>query len=78
MARFTRIWRSKWLTDDAETLSEMTEKLLGAAKELDEMRLAGIELEGPVQDDYGFLVTDDPEVAERFGFLEEELEDEDD
>lgn len=75
MARFTRIWRSKWLTDDAETLSEMTEKLLGAAKELDEMRLAGIELEGPVQDDYGFLVTDDPEVAERFGFLEEELED---
>lgn len=60
------------MADGAETLGEMTEKILDAAKELDEMRCAGIQLEGAVQNDYAFLVTEAPEVAERFGFTPDE------
>ena len=37
------------------------------------MRDAGVRLAGPVEDDYAYLITGDPGVAERYG-LEEDLE----
>ena len=75
-------WRSKGLTDGAETIDEMIGKLQSTVEELKQMRDAGITLEGCVGDDYGTLVTEDPEVAKQFGLEEwedpEEEEEEND
>jgi hypothetical protein len=65
-------WRCKWLADEAESIPQMVQKLRQAADELEEMHGAGVVLDNPVRDDYAFLSTEDPAVAERFGFYEVE------
>jgi hypothetical protein len=39
------------------------------------MHDAGVRLAGAVEDDYAFLITTDPGVAEQYGFEEDEIED---
>jgi hypothetical protein len=73
---YTSIWRNKWLTSSATSLTEMAAMLRGAAENLESMAAAGVRLDtGGMEDDYALLSTEDAAVAQRFGF---ELEDEDD
>jgi hypothetical protein len=76
--RYEYLWRNKWLTANAKTLDDMIVILRAAADELQAMRDAGVWLEdnGSQEDDYAFLYTTDPQVAEKFGFQLEEFEDE--
>ena len=72
--RYTRLWRNKFLTVDAKNLHNMVVILESAASELDEMFQTGAVTlqEDGVEDDYATLVTNDPEIAKKFGFDEEE------
>jgi hypothetical protein len=70
-------WCSKWLVDGAETIDAMIECLQAEINELREMKEAGVELDGPVDDGHARLITDDPEVAEKFGFDEVKFDDDD-
>ena len=59
----------------------MIESLRAAADQLDEMRKAGVTLEGDgAEDDYATLATTDPTVASKFGMEDEReyLDEEDD
>jgi hypothetical protein len=69
---FEFVWRNKWLTADAHSLADMADKLDAAANQLREMHRAGVTLANgdDIADDYAYLVTADPVVAERFGFHE--------
>src|SRR5215218_1915614 len=64
------VWRNKWLTAKAESIGDMIGSLQAAADELREMKSRGVTLDqgGGVGDDYATLITDDPSVAEEFGF----------
>lgn len=73
---YTTLWRAKWLADGCKTLSAMAKALRDEAARLDRMDACGIRLDGEVEDDYGTLVTTDPEVAEKFSFGLEDLDDE--
>lgn len=75
--RYYLLWRNKWITAHAETIDDMINGLEGGAEELRKMRDAGIVLDGGAEDDYAYLVTEDPEVAEKFGLIEEEFDEED-
>jgi len=79
MSCFEYIWRNKWLTAQAQTIDDMIDGLQAAADELRAMKAEGVCLRDTqcVSDDFAFLVTTDPKVAEKFGFEEEDLEDED-
>lgn len=68
--QYSLLWRNKWLTADALTIEDMVVLLRSAADELAEMGKAGIILDpdGGASDDYARLVTEDPEIAEKFGF----------
>jgi len=71
--RFTRTWRNKFLTLDANSLEEMVEGLKTATAELVEMQKTGqVTLEGGADDDYALLVTHDEDVARKFGFEEDQ------
>jgi hypothetical protein len=78
------LWRNKFLTINAETIDDMIDTLQGATDELRAMRDAGITLAHGQEDDYATFITEDKELAERFGFWEmeeffdEEEEEEDD
>src|SRR5438105_4276226 len=63
-------WRNKWLTAEAKTIDDMIDGLQAAADELRAMKVKGVTLlDTPgTQDDYAFLVTNDPAVAKEFGF----------
>jgi hypothetical protein len=74
---YSTIWRAKGLTDDAETLDDMIAALEAAIAELRTLRDAGVRLASSVEDDYAYLMTTDPGVAERYGF-EEDVEDDTD
>jgi hypothetical protein len=79
---YTLTWRNKYLTSNAQNIDGMIAKLEAALAELRQMRDAGVTLgpSGPTEDDYAVLVTDDPLVAEKFGFdhlEEDEFEEED-
>jgi hypothetical protein len=64
---YVRLWRNKWLTSDAESLTDIIGALREAADELERMLADGVGLEpGGVEDDYARLVTTDPEVARRY------------
>jgi hypothetical protein len=80
--RYEMLWRNKWLTSDARTIEDMIAQLRRAADQLEEMREHGVSLdpESGIGDDYAMLVTEDPEVAKRFGMEEvrEYLDDEED
>jgi hypothetical protein len=83
--RYVTLWRNKWLTADAKSIEDMIAMLRGSADELEAMRKDGVVLEneGGTQDDSAYLVTDDPEIAKKYGMHEEseywddEMEDED-
>jgi hypothetical protein len=74
---YSTIWRGKGLTDDAETIDDMIAALEATIATLRAMRDAGVRLAGCVEDDYAYLITTDPAVAERYGF-EEDVEDDTD
>lgn len=77
MSRYIRTWRNKFLTLEAKTLEDMANMLQDAAEELDEMLETGVvTLEGGAGDDYAMLVTTDPDVARKYGFIEEEPDEE--
>ena len=67
---FEEVWRGKWLGDGAFDLEQLSRKLRAEADRLDKMRFAGVRLRERIDDDWGFLVTDNPAVAERFGMSE--------
>jgi hypothetical protein len=69
---FELLWCRRRLTSGAETINGLIDALQEAADELREMRDAGVDLEPLGSDGHALLLTDDPEVAERFGFEEEE------
>jgi hypothetical protein len=78
--RYEYFWHNRYLTDNATSIEDMVAGLRSAADELEEMRLAGVRLEDldGIADDWGHLTTDDPQVAERFGFEEPYDDDEED
>jgi 1,4-dihydroxy-2-naphthoyl-CoA synthase len=67
-------WRNKFLTNDAKTIDEMINALDFAVEQLREMRDAGVVLDGSAEDDYAVLITDDPKIADTYGFWEVEEE----
>src|SRR5262245_47482057 len=69
---YQQTWRNKWLTSEAETIGDMAEALQGAVDRLRAMEARGVRLRdsGSVTDDYAVLETDDPDVADEFGFEE--------
>jgi len=69
---FTMLWRCKGLVDGANSIEEMVAALKAAAEELLQMKEAGVVLAQPVDGDYAFLATNNQEVADQFGFEEEE------
>lgn len=74
---FEYIWRNKFITTDAHTINDMIEMLESHVDLLKEMRDDGVTLsddEG-IEDDYACLITDDPKVAEKYGFCELIFED---
>jgi len=62
--------RGKWLFDGSKDMGDMIDRCLDMANDLQEMRKAGVELAGVVEDDYAMLVTEDSEVAKRFEMWE--------
>jgi len=72
---YSLTWRNKYLTTDAETIEDMIQAYEEALQQLREMKAAGITLGDGAADDYATLVTNDPEIAERFGFEAEEDDD---
>lgn len=72
---FERCWRGKWMGDGAKTIDELIAAVEREASDLRAMRNLGVRLRDTVDDDYGFLVTDDPAVAQRLGFTAVEDED---
>lgn len=69
------LWRAKWTTDGAKTLEEAAEKLEQAAAGLRELSRDGVIFRQPVEDDYGYLETADPDVAKKHGLSESDSED---
>jgi hypothetical protein len=71
--RYITTWRSKWLTADAKSIDDMIKLLKSAADHLEQMKRDGVFLEeaGGIGDDYANLVTTDPKVAEKYGFVDE-------
>jgi hypothetical protein len=65
---YETIWRAKWTVDGATTVGKMVTKLVEAGQYLLELEAAGVTVDHEVEDDYAYLLTDDPVVAERFGF----------
>lgn len=71
--RYAMIWRNKWLTAKAKSLEEMITLLGSAANELQEMLDDGVTLstDGGTSDDYAYLSTSDPEIAQKYGMHDE-------
>jgi hypothetical protein len=79
--RYLMLWRNKFLTVDATSLSDMITKLRDAAQTLEAMLADGVTLdpEGGTGDDYVRLVTTDPDVAKKYDMhAEDEFWGEDD
>jgi hypothetical protein len=71
--RYLLIWRNKFLTLEAGSLEDMVSSLHEAAATLEHMRKDGVFLDpdGGTADDYAYLVTTDPEVAQKYDMHEE-------
>ncbi len=67
-------WRNKFLTNDAKSINDMIDNLEFAVEQLREMRDAGVVLDGGAEDDYAVLITEEPKIADRYGFWEVEEE----
>ena len=74
---YSLVWMTKFLAAGSRTLHAVASRLEAAAARLREMRAAGVRLDPGGDTDHGFPVptTDDPQVAERFGFEPPEAED---
>jgi hypothetical protein len=72
--RYVRLWRNKLLTLEANTIDDMIATLQASAAELQAMRADGVTLDpdGGTADGYAYLVTNDPEVARKYGMEEED------
>lgn len=66
--RYMTLWRNKWLTSETRSLGDMICLLRNAADELEAMQADGVELNRSdgVSDDYAFLSTTDPDIAEKY------------
>jgi hypothetical protein len=73
---YEAVWRAKGTVDGATTVGEMVKKLVEAGQYLLDLEAAGVTVDHEVDDDYAYLVTDDPAVAEQFGFPLREDEEE--
>ncbi|MCA9203670.1 MAG: hypothetical protein KDA59_11520 [Planctomycetales bacterium] len=71
--RFVTIWRSKELAAEAKTIEDMIAMLRSAADELERMRQDGVMVDDASQISAGHvrLVTTDPIIAEKYGFVDE-------
>ena len=71
--RYVQTWRNKFLTLDAKSLDDMIATLRTAAETMQAMRQDGVYLdpEGGTADDYALLVTNDPDVAKKYGMQDE-------
>ena len=69
-------FRGKGIFDGAKNIQGMMSRLRSRITDLEKMRLAGVKLKEPVDDDYATLVTDDPKVAKKFGLGQGEPDDE--
>ncbi len=78
--QYERCWRNKFLTTEAKTIDDMINIFEEVVKEFKQMKADGITLRedvmGGISDDYATLITDDPKVAEKYGFELELTEDE--
>jgi len=74
MSTFELIYRAKWMFDECTSINEMVERLDERKKHLLAMQEDGIVLRGESHDDYPFLETKDPKVAEKWGFCKNEYE----
>jgi hypothetical protein len=71
-ARYVFTWRSQGLAAGAKTIDDMIAALEGAADALRVLKEGGVALDaGAAAGDDACLLTTDPAVAERFGFLPE-------
>ena len=58
--------RAKWTMDGARTLVEAAKQVRAFADEIEDLAREGFELQGPVEDDYAFLIRpDDPDPPRR-------------
>lgn len=69
--RYSVILQVKGLLNDSNSLAEAALRLRNVANELDEMAQDGAILLGTVRDDHAYIVTDDPEVANRHVLIAE-------
>lgn len=71
---YTMLWRNKWLTSNAIDIDEMIDAFKDATAFLEEMKAAGVTLnpDSGIDDDHAELVTEDKEVADKYGFGNEE------
>ncbi len=71
--RYIMIWRNKWMTSEAKSIDDMLAIYRETAHLLEQMIRDGVVLEdnGSVGDDSAHLVTTDPKIAEKYGFIEE-------
>ena len=71
--RYVTTWRNKWLAAEPKSLEDLIDMLRSAADQLDQMRKDGVILDddGGIGDDYARLVTLDPNVAEKYGMVDE-------
>ena len=77
--RYELIWRNKFLTCEAASLADMVAATKEAVTTLEKLLAAGVVLDrsGQSEDDFATLLTNDPKVAEEFGFSERDANDED-
>jgi hypothetical protein len=68
--------RGKGIFDDREDIDGILEALKEHTEYFEALKAKGVTLRQPTDQDYVFLLTDDPEVAEEFDF--EEVKDEGD
>ena len=70
--RFVLLWRNQPLTAKPTSNEELADQRRQAAEELERMQRDGVVLENRgARDGSMFLVTDDPEVAKKYGMVEE-------
>ena len=71
---FDMVWRAKGICDGATSLDDMANMLEAAASVLRRMSASSVSLSVTVEDDYAYLETADPAVANIFSMSESESE----
>ena len=67
-ARFEQVWVVDWSIQGINDIGDLIECLKRIASRLSQMQASGVVLHDDIDGGAGLLVTDDPEVARRFGF----------